>query len=73
MKSKSYLFTYCYEQEHGGVGIGSVTITQERYAPINQSVIDDAVRIARNLSHIPDERKICPLAFHRFEDEEVCE
>ena len=39
MKSKSYLFTYCYECDNHTLGFGSVTMTQSEYTPINQAVI----------------------------------
>lgn len=71
MKSKSYLFTYCYECENHTLGIGSVTMTQSEYYPINQEVIDDAVKWVRKKINLPDEKKIAPIAFIRFEEEET--
>lgn len=70
MKSKSYLFTYCYECENHTLGFGSVTMTQEKYTPINRAVIDDAIAWVRKEVNLPTDRKIVPLAFIRFEDEE---
>lgn len=70
MKSKSYLFTYCYECENHTLGIGSVTMTQSKYQPINQAVIDDAIEWVRKNIKLPDDKKIAPIAFIRFEDEE---
>lgn len=70
MKSKSYLFTYCYENSNHTLGIGSVTMMQSQYMPINQAVIDDAIVWVRKNIALPDSQKIIPLAFIRFEDEE---
>lgn len=66
--SRQYLFTYCYEVGNGTLGFGSLTITQETYSPINQVVIDDAIKIAKKLAKLPEDTKVCPLAFHRFEE-----
>ena len=71
MKSKSYLFTYCYECENHTLGIGSVTMTQSEYYPINQEVLDDAIKWVRKEINLPDEKKIAPIAFIRFEEEET--
>lgn len=70
MKSKSYLLTYCYESDNHTLGFGSVTMTQSQYTPINQEVIDDAIKWVRKDIGLPDEQKIAPLAFIRFEAEE---
>ena len=70
MKSKSYLLTYCYENDNHTLGVGSVTMTQSQYTPINQAVIDDAVRWVRANIGLPDAQKIVPLAFMRFEEED---
>lgn len=68
--SKSYLFTYCYDNGNGGTGIGSITITQSVYHPIDQDILEDAVRIVRENLKLPESQKIVPLAFHRFEMEQ---
>ena len=65
--SNQYLFTYCYEMGNGTLGFGSLTITQETYSPINQAVIDDAVRIVKEMLKLLEDTKVVPLAFHRFE------
>lgn len=65
--SNQYLFTYCYEMGNGTLGFGSLTITQETYSPINQAVIDDAVRIVKEMLKLSEDTKVVPLAFHRFE------
>lgn len=70
MKSKSYLFTYCYECDNHTLGFGSITMTQSEYTPINQAVIDDAIEWVRKEANMPADRKIAPLAFIRFEDDE---
>lgn len=67
--SNKYLFTYCYEAGNGTVGFGSMTLTQSTYSPINQEVLDDAVRIVRETIGLPENLKICPFGFYRFEDE----
>ena len=67
-KSKSYLFTYCYESGDHSLGFGSVTMTQREFTPINQTVIDDAVEWVRKLIGLPETQKIVPLAFIRFEE-----
>lgn len=67
--SNKYLFTYCYEHGDGKLGFGSVTMTQEKYYPINQKILDDAVKVVREMINLPEELKIVPLAFHRFEEE----
>ena len=65
--SNQYLFTYCDEMGNGTLGFGSLTITQETYSPINQAVIDDAVRIVKEMLKLLEDTKVVPLAFHRFE------
>lgn len=69
MRSKKYLLTYCYENTDRTIGIGSITMTQTQYYPINQEVLDDAVKFVRRDIGLPDSQKIVPLAFIRFEDE----
>ena len=71
MKSKNYLFTYCYECENHTLGIGSVTMTQSEYYPINQEVLDDAIKWVRKEINLPNEKKIVPISFIRFEEEET--
>lgn len=70
MKSRKYLLTYCYENTNRTLGIGSITMTQNQYYPINQEVLDDAIKFVRRDIGLPDSQKIVPLAFTRFEDEE---
>ena len=70
MKSKKYLLTYCYENTDRTMGIGSITMTQTKYYPINQEVLDDAIKFVRRDIGLPGSQKIVPLAFIRFEDEE---
>ena len=70
MKSNKYLLTYCYENTDHLLSIGSVTMTQSQYYPINQAVLDDAIKWVRKDIGLPDTLKIVPLAFIRFEDEE---
>lgn len=70
MKSKKYLFTYAYENADHTLGIGSVTMTQSQYYPINQEVLDDAIKWVRGDIGLPESQKIVPLAFIRFEAEE---
>ena len=69
MKSNKYLLTYCYENIDRTIGIGSITMTQNQYYPINQEVLDDAIKFVRRDIRLPDSQKIVPLAFIRFEDE----
>ena len=45
-------------------------MTQTQYYPINQEVLDDAIKFVRRDIGLPDSQKIVPLAFIRFEDEE---
>jgi hypothetical protein len=70
MKSNKYLLTYCYENSDHTLGVGSVTMTQSKYTPIDQEVIDDAIAWVRNDINLPDSQKIIPLAFMRFEPKE---
>lgn len=70
MKSKKYLFTYAYENADHTLGIGSATMTQSQYYPINQEVLDDAIKLVRGDIGLPESHKIVPLAFIRFEEEE---
>ena len=69
MRSKKYLLTYCYENTDRTIVIGSITMTQTQYYPINQEVLDDDVKFVRRDIGLPDSQKIVPLAFIRFEDE----
>ena len=70
MKSNKYLLTYCYENANHTLGIGSVAMTQSKYYPINQEVLDDAIKWVRGDIGLPETQKIVPLAFIRFEAEE---
>lgn len=66
--SNKYLLSYVYEHGDGKLGIGSVTMVQKEFCPINQEVIDDAVSWVRNECGIPEDRKIAPIGFFRFEE-----
>ena len=70
VKSRKYLLTYCYENTDRTIGIGSITMTQSQYYPINQEVLDDAIKFVRRDICLPDSQKIVPLAFIRFEAED---
>ncbi len=70
MESNSYLLTYCYETIDHTLGFGSATITQSQYAPIDQAIIDDAIKWVHKKIGLPESLKITPLAFIRFEPPE---
>lgn len=65
--SKSYLFAYGYVNDVGGLGLGSITIIQNVYCPINQNVLNDACKIVREKLNLPESRAIIPLSFQRYE------
>ena len=66
--SNRYLLSYAYEHGNGLLGIGSVTMVQSEYAPINQAVLDDAIEWVRKECNIPEDKKLAPLGFFRFEE-----
>ena len=65
--SKSYLFAYGYENDVGGLGVGSIEIQQGEFHPINMDVLIDACRIVREQLNLPESRKVIPFSFQRFE------
>lgn len=71
--SNRYLLSYVYECKNGLLGIGSVTMVQKEYTPINQEVLDDAIAWIRKKNHIPEDKKIALLGFFRFEEQEAGE
>lgn len=64
---KNYLLCYVYEDINGLMSVGSCTFDIPEGKPLTAELLNDVVGELKQNMQFPEDRKLIPLAFSKFE------